>query len=127
MRLHRIARLSGALAIVFTAGAASSMQSGETQTTTTGGQAGALTVQIENNRPGGNTVIVHVVPEIGVRQQLGEVAPGATGDFNYRASPGYYTLVAVGSGNDYTSQRFRIFANTTRIRWDMSTNRVVAS
>ncbi|MGH7552297.1 MAG: hypothetical protein ACREMQ_04650 [Longimicrobiales bacterium] len=128
MGLPRISRISAALAVVLVAGACASGSGTETTTTTTPARTGSgMSIRVENNRPGGNTVIVHVVPEVGVRRQLGEVPPGSTGTFSFTGAPGYYTLVAVGGGSDLNSQRFRIFENTTNVRWDMSTNRVTAT
>lgn len=95
---------------------------------TTPQAASGLTIRVDNNRPAAGAVVVFIEPEAGVRRQLGEVEPGATGSFTYEGNPGNYRLFAQGvGGSDLRSESFRIFANTGLVTWNMSSNSVLAT
>jgi hypothetical protein len=83
-----------------------------------------MRVTVENNRPGGSTVTIFIVPDVGVRRQLGEVQSGQTATFTYSGAAGPYRLLAQGGGGDFTSNSFRIFENTGEVHWNMASNNV---
>lgn len=129
MTLRKITGFTAAAAIaLFTAACASSGQTAATEDTAPAEAASGVTVRVDNNRVGGTTIVVFIEPEAGVRRQLGEVEPGATGSFNYQGQPGTFRLVAQGvGGGDMRSENFRIFANTSTVTWNMSANYVTVA
>jgi hypothetical protein len=91
------------------------------------GAASGIAISVQNNDPGGSTITVSVVPEVGVRRTLGQVPSGATQSFAYDGIPGQYRLIALSDvGGERRSELFRIFANST-VRWNLSTNNVTVS
>jgi hypothetical protein len=91
-----------------------------------GAQSG-IAINIQNNDPGGSTITVSVVPDVGVRRTLGQVPSGETRTFAYDGVPGQYRLIALSdAGGERRSELFRIFANSM-VRWNLSTNNVTVS
>ena len=112
------------LSAVCAAGCASSGTS--TADEPAGAQSG-IAIAVQNSDPGGSTITVSVVPEVGVRRTLGQVPPGETRTFAYDGIPGPYRLIALSdAGGERRSQLFRIFANSM-VRWNLSTNNVTVS
>ncbi len=85
--------------------------------------AGSLII-VENNRPGSTAIQVTIVPQAGVRQQLGVVEGGQTGTFTYEGTSGMYHLIALTPDGEKLSERFRLVSNST-VRWNMVTNNVI--
>lgn len=99
---------------------------GEAGAGAAGGQQG-VTIRVENNQPGGSTITVSVVPDVGVRRTLGQIPAGETRDFAYEGMRGGYHLIALRDiGGELRSESFRLFANSL-VRWNLSTNNVTVS
>jgi hypothetical protein len=112
------------LSAVCAAGCASS---GTGTTDEPAGAQSGIAINIQNNDPGGSTITVSVVPEVGVRRTLGQVPSGETRTFAYDGIPGQYQLIALSDvGGERRSEQFRIFANSL-VRWNLSTNNVTVS
>lgn len=90
------------------------------------GAADTMTIRVENNRPGVPSAQIVIVPEVGVRRQLGPVEAGRSAEFEYDGAPGNYQLVALLPNGELRSQTFRLFAGSTA-RWNMATGSVLVS
>jgi hypothetical protein len=108
---------------------------GETETPAPAGGGGAaaaatgINVRFENYATNASTSVLFLVPEAGVRRQLGEVEAGRVMTLNnLQLPPGRYKFEAQGTSGTRSSGTFQVFANTRCIRWDMSqTNPLVSS
>jgi hypothetical protein len=115
-----------ALLLIAAASGCASSGTGGADEPAAGAQSG-ISINIQNNDPGGSTITVSVLPEVGVRRSLGQVPSGETRTFAYDGVPGQYQLVALSdAGGERRSEVFRIFANST-VRWNLSTNNVTVS
>jgi hypothetical protein len=113
-------------AAVMAASIAGCASGGTTADEPAGAQTG-IAIIVQNNAPGGSTITVSVVPEVGVRRTLGQVPFGDTRTFPYDGIPGQYRLIALGDGGgERQSEVFRIFADSN-VRWNLSTNNVTVS
>jgi hypothetical protein len=94
-----------------------------------GAAAAGITLRFENYGTNSSTSVLMLVPEAGVRKQIGQVEAGQVGTFNnVQLTPGRYKFERQGSGGTSSSQTFQVFANTRCVRWDMSqANPIVSS
>lgn len=91
------------------------------------GQQQGLIIQVDNNVPGGGEMTIFIEPiGGGIRRPLGNIGPAETKNFQFDGEPGQYRLVTQGAASRTTST-FRIFANSTCVRWrtDQSTPQVL--
>lgn len=118
---HLIRRtLAVAAATLFAAGCASAGQ--EDPEFTSGTQDGIVVVDNTNTTMGAATI--YLVPENGVRDQLGTVNPNDEATFTVDPDVGFrYRLMAEVGVDELVSREFTFTENST-VEWDLYTNTV---
>lgn len=86
----------------------------------------AFMITVENNVPNLGNITVLLVPEAGVRAQLGQVAAGESESFVRNEPPGRFRLIARTPAGEQTSQQFQVYRGS-EARWSLQTNRVIVS
>jgi hypothetical protein len=83
---------------------------------------GSVQLEIRNNAFGAQDATILLVG--GSQQSLGNVPAGQTRTFTVAMEPRSYSLSARTVQGETNSPSFTLFATTSRVSWDMSSNRI---
>jgi hypothetical protein len=83
---------------------------------------GSVQLEIRNNAFGAQDATILL--DGGTQQSLGTVNAGQSRSFTLELEPRSYTLSARTIQGQSNSPSFTLFATTSRVTWDMSTNRI---
>ena len=123
MKTWRSAASCAALAVTMAVSGCASGTGGAAEAGAPGGATDATIVVM--NETGSSPVNIYIEPVNGVRVNLGQVQPNATGTFRHPVAGGQHVLVAQGAttGGTRTSSQFTLRAGRT-ITWDLLSGRV---
>lgn len=113
--------LVAAMGLVFSACASSGGEAAGAADAAAPATPGAVQLEVRNNAFGAQDAVILLTG--GNQQSLGNVPAGQNRTFTLQLEPRSYSLSAR-TNVGQTNTSFSLFATTTRIVWDMSTNRV---